>query len=483
MNYPLLFAHGTLDNLEALKKTHGEDVLLPILVQLVIIILVARAFAVLFRKMGQPGVVGEIAAGLILGPSVLGQLGFFHDLFHPSLAHINGELTEQVFHWIFTVLSQLGLIFLLFLVGLEFDFGHLRWKGPAALNISLAGIAFPFLLGIGLAWFFHGQAILGLPPGKTEPAPFLSFALFMGTAMSITALPILGRMMMELNITRTRVGVITITSGAVDDAMGWILLATVAAIVRAQFEVGNTLLMIGETVGFALVMVFIARPLLRGWVRRIVQPDGSIGVNALAVLLAVILVCALATNLIGIFAIFGAFFLGAVLSDEHAFRQAVAHRLRDFVTAFFLPIFFTYTGLRTDIHSLESVHLWLLCGLVLLAAVVGKFGGCALAARLSGFSPRESAIIGVLMNTRALMELIVLNVGYDLGVLPRSVFCMLVLMALITTVMTTPILMRLMRGTELEPFIQRSDLLRDKKEDYFEADMEMAQALEEGKGK
>ncbi len=470
-------ATGSINGLEALRRSHAEDVMLPILLQLVIIILAARLFAVLFRKLGQPGVVGEIAAGLILGPSLLGQFPAIHGLFHPSIPEVSPELAEQVFHWIFTSLSQLGLIFLLFLIGLEFDFKHLRWNGSAALSISLAGITLPFLLGIGLAWLLHGQEELGLPPGRSEPAPFLSFALFLGTALSITALPILGRMMMEMNITRTRVGVITITSGAVDDAMGWILLATVAAVVRAQFEPHDTLLMIGETVGFALVMVFVVRPLLCRWVRNLLQPDGSLGVNALAVVLVAILLCAIATSLIGIFAIFGAFFLGAVLSDEHAFRQAVTQRLRDFTTAFFLPIFFTYTGLRTDIHSLESWHLWLMCGLVLLAAVFGKFGGCALAARFSGFSPRESAIIGVLMNTRALMELIVINVGYDLGVLPRSVFCMLVLMALATTVMTTPLLLRLMRGTELEPYLQRSDLLGAKKmEDYFEADAEMAQA-------
>ncbi len=482
MNTPMLLATGIPDGLETLQQAHAEDVLLPILLQLVIIILAARAMAVIFRKMGQPGVVGEIAAGLILGPSVLGQFAFISDLFHPSIPHVPPELAEQVFHWIFTSLSQLGLIFLLFLIGLEFDFGHLRWNGSAALGISLAGMALPFLLGVGLAWLLHGQPELGLPPQGSSP-PFLSFALFLGTALSITALPILGRIMMELNITRTRVGVITITSGAVDDAMGWILLAAVAAVVRAQFEPGNILLMIGATVGFALVMVLVGRPLLRRLLRRVLQADGSLGVNPLAVRLVVILLCAIATSLIGIFAIFGAFFLGAVLSGEHAFRQAVTQRLRDFVTAFFLPIFFTYTGLRTDIHSLESGHLWLMCGLVLLAAVVGKFGGCALAARLSGFSPRESAIIGVMMNTRALMELIVINVGYDLGVLPRSVFCMLVLMALITTVMTTPLLLRLMRGTELEPYIQRSDLLGAKpREDYFEADEAIVQARENGKG-
>ena len=186
----------------------------------------------------------------------------------------------------------------------------------------------------------------------------------------------------------------------------------------------------------------------------------DIGIDSLAILMAVIFASAIATNLIGIFAIFGAFFLGAILSSEAEFREAVSRRLRDFVTAFFLPIFFTYTGLRTNIGSLTSGPLWLLCGLVLLAAVVGKFGGCGVTAWLSGFSKREAACIGTMMNARGLMELIVINVGYQLRVIPPSVFCMLVIMALVTTVTTTPSLLRLMRGTELEPFIEKSEFLR-----------------------
>jgi Kef-type K+ transport system membrane component KefB len=289
----------------------------------------------------------------------------------------------------------------------------------------------------------------------------IGFALFMGTALSITAIPILGRMMMELHITRTRLGAITISAAAVDDVTGWILLASVAAIVRAEFDVTHTLLMVAETVGFALVMIFLARPVLQRWVRfALRRGDGEIGVTGLAVLLALLFSCAIATNLIGIFAIFGAFFLGAVLSSEGEFRQAVNRRLRDFVTAFFLPIFFAYTGLRTDVGSLGSWEMWGLCALVSAAAVVGKFGGCGLAAWFSGFSRRESACIGALMNTRALMALIVINLGKDLGVVPESVFCMLIIMALVTTIMTTPALLRLMWGTELEPHILQSGFMR-----------------------
>jgi Kef-type K+ transport system membrane component KefB len=446
--------------LEGLRSLSIEELLLPVLIQLIVIILASRAFAMLFRRLGQPSVVGEIAAGLVLGPSLLGWLlpGVSAALFHPQLTGVAPELSDQLFNRIFSVLSQIGLIFLLFLIGLEFDFSHLRANGKAALAISVVGVALPFVLGVALAPLL--LAHIEPHPESNSPLPPLGFALFFGTALSITAIPILGRMMMELNITRTRIGAVTISAAAVDDATGWILLAAVAGFVRAQFNPAGTLLMIAETVGFVLVMIFLAKPLLRIWVRRALQHGDGLGVNALAVLLAVLFVCAAVTNKIGIFAIFGAFVLGAVLSGEQEFRQAVARRLRDLVTAFFLPIFFTYTGLRTNVGTLASAELWLLCGLVLAAAVVGKFGGCGLAAWVSGFSFRESACIGAMMNTRALMGLIVINVGYELQVIPPSVFCMLVLMALATTVITTPILLRLMRGTELEHYIDRSGFLR-----------------------
>jgi Kef-type K+ transport system membrane component KefB len=465
MTPSLLFAAETDSWLQALRQTSVEAVLLPILVQLGIIILVARIFAVLFRRLGQPSVVGEIAAGLILGPSVFGKLlpGISDAIFHPHVHGLPPELSEALLGWILTVLSQLGLIFLLFLIGLEFDFSHLRWHGKSALAISVSGVALPFALGFGLA-------VVMRPYVDGDKSP-LGFCLFMGTAMAITAIPILGRMMMELEITRTRLGAVTISAAAVDDATGWILLATVAAIVRAAFNPGDTLRMVGETAGFALVMVFVARPLLRYWARLALRRgDGEIGLNSLAILLAAMFACALATNLIGIFAIFGAFFLGAVLSSEHEFRQAIARRLRDLVTAFFLPIFFTYTGLRTDIGTLDSWEMWLFCGLVLAAAILGKFGGCGLAAWLGGFSGREAACIGCMMNCRALMELIVINLGYELGVIPKSVFCMLVIMALTTTVMTTPILLRLMRGMELEPFIVRSGFVKGGEAARLESD-------------
>jgi Kef-type K+ transport system membrane component KefB len=282
----------------------------------------------------------------------------------------------------------------------------------------------------------------------------------MGTAMSITAIPILGRIMMEMNISRTRLGAITITAAAMDDACGWILLATVSALVHSGFSPVGTLIMIAETIAFAGLMVFVLRPILCRWARNVVRDgNGSLSINSLAILIAIIFASAITTSKIGIFAIFGAFIVGAVFSDEAEFRKAVNHRLRDFVTAFFLPIFFTFTGLRTDIGEIHGPPLWLFAGAVSFLAVLGKFGGCSAAARLVGFSARESVVIGIMMNTRALMELIVINKGLELGVIPPSVFCMLVIMAVLTTVMTSPLMLRVIPGTDLEPLVRQSGFL------------------------
>ncbi len=446
---------------QALKGLHVEAVLLPLLWQVGLIILVARVCASLFRRMGQPGTVGEIAAGLIIGPSVLGKLApdLFHAIFHPALEGVPLVVSDQLFRWILTSFSQFGLILLLFLIGMEFDFKHLKVSGKSAIAVSVIGVLFPFSLGLLVAAL--------LCPLVGQGIDRLGFMLFLGTSMSITAIPILGRIMMELGITRSKIGTLTISAAAVNDAIGWILLATIAALVKSGqsggggVDWGQTGWMLIATVLFALGMVYVVRPLLRQWVARAMRNESQeLSLNNMAILLVILLACSIVTNRIGIFAIFGAFVLGAILSEEHEFREAVNRKFMDFVTVFFLPIFFAYTGARTDIGTLGTPLLWGLCGLVCLAAIVGKFGGCGLAAWLTGSRPREAACIGVMMNARGLMELVVINVGKDLGVIPDSVYCMLVLMALLTTVMTTPILLRTMRGTELEPLIEASGFLK-----------------------
>ncbi len=431
----------------AATAPRAEGPLVTVLLQLVVIIVAARVVAAILRRLGQPTVVGEIAAGLLLGPSCFGYFfpGVSAAIFDPAVAPV------------FEVLSQLGLILLLFVVGLEFDFSHLRPDGKAALGISLTGVALPFVLGLALAVAAHRHLELS---HLGRPVPLLGFALFMGVAMSITAIPVLARIMMELNLTRTRIGAMTISAAAVDDACGWILLATISGIVEARFQILRSLEMIAGTVGFFLLMLLAARPLLKAFVRGALRRGrGELGLGSLAVILVLLLLSALATSLIGIFAIFGAFLLGTMLSDELEFREVIRRHLRDFLTVFFLPIFFTYTGLRTNVGALTTWGHWLLLAGVLAAAVAGKLGGCALAARLAGVRPREALAIGAMMNTRGLMELVVINVGRDLGVIPASVFCMLVLMALSTTVMTAPLLLRLVRGTELESYVRKSEFL------------------------
>lgn len=445
---------------EALKKLDIESLLAPLLVQLAIIIPFARFCALIGRRFGQPFAVGEIVAGLLLGPSCLKRIAptVWEFIFRPEIHGLPHELSDPMIGKSFALLSQIGLILLMFMVGLEFDFSHLKWHGPVALWVSLSGILFPFALGLAISVLLHPY----LEPHDVHgPIPWLGFALFMGVAMSITAIPILGRIMMELNITRTRLGVITITAAAVDDAMGWTLLATVAGVVRSGFHISGTLWMIAQTIAFGVVMAYFIGPALRRMIRPMLS-EGEISLTGFVILLTVMLASAFVTGHIGIFAIFGSFLFGAVLSPEPGLREAVNKKLRDVVTGFFLPIFFTSTGLRTDIGALTAPWQYLGAILVLAAAVIGKFGGCGLAARLGGFSRREAIIIGVMMNTRALMELIVINQGFELGVIPPSVFTMLVLMALITTIMTTPILLRVMRGTELEPYIESSGFLRRK---------------------
>lgn len=409
-----------------------EEILLKVIIQLIVIIAAARVSGNIFRRMGQPVVCGEIAAGLILGPSFFGKMfpNVFHTVFDPSVGQI------------FSMLSQLGLILLMFLIGLEFDFGHLSDNKRTAVSVSLAGILLPFALGFGLGKVMHQQ--LGLAGN------WINFSLFIATAMSITAIPILGRIMIELNINRTRIGALTISAAAIDDAAGWTILALVTAIVRSTFDLVKMAIMVGSVIAYGLIMAFIVRPLVVRWSKAAMKKnDGELSLDSLAVMLILVLASAAVTNLIGIFAIFGGFMMGSILFDQHELREAIRRRVNDFVTTFFLPIFFTYTGLRTDIGEMSGGTLWIFCGLVLAAAIIGKYGACTLAARLNGMGPREASIIGVMMNTRALMELIVINIGYDLGIIPKTVFFMLVFMAVCTTYMTTPILRRLIHGSEI----------------------------------
>lgn len=420
-----------------------EVVLLKVLIQLVVIIAAARIAGIGFRKIGQPQVCGEVAAGLILGPSAFGKLapGLFNAIFPAS--------TQQIL----SVMSQLGLILWMFLVGLEFDFGHLKAHGKSTAATSLVGIALPFGSGLLLAHIIR--------PWVAAQTNKTGFALLLATALAITAIPVLSRIMMELNLQRTPIGSITITAAAVDDVAGWAILTISATVVCTGLHVTNAAVMMIEAASFCLLMLFAVRPLLKTWIRHTVSHNGlELPLTTITVLVVLVLGAAAITNVIGIFSVFGAFVTGTLLHDERYFTHAVALRLRDFTTAFFLPIFFMYTGLRTDIGSMSGFRLWLIALLLLAAGIAGKLGGCSLAARMIGdLSWRESVVIGILMNTRGLMELIVINLGYELHIFPRSLVLMLVLMTIVTTYMTTPLVRIAIRSTELEEFVNSSPFI------------------------
>lgn len=402
----------------------AETLLFFTLLQLAIILLAARLGGSLALHLGQARVVGEIVVGLLLGPSLFGSL--------------TPDAFQYVFHSVsstpMTVMSQIGLILLMFQIGLDFDFSHLREREnvKAVVLVATLGLVVPFLLGLAVGYASHGTLAPGVNP--------LGYSLFLATALSITAVPILGRIMMEFNLTRTPLGVITITSAAINDVIGWITLAVVTALAASAFSFSGMLRSLGGLLVYALLCWWLLRPALRWLLVKFGSHSDNLPQTLLAILLALIFVSAMTTYKIGIFAIFGGFMLGVLLHDEQSLVAAWKAKIADFVSVFFLPVFFTYTGLRTNIGALDSLHLWLWCLAVLAAATAGKFGGCYLGARWAGQPPAEARIIGVMMNTRALMELIVINVGYDLGVIPASVFTMLVIMAVVSTVVTAPAL-------------------------------------------
>ena len=410
-------------SLPASSVHHVENLLFFTLLQLVVILLAARIGGSLAQRWGQTRVVGEIVVGLLLGPSLFGSLA--PDTFQYVFHSVPGEPIM--------IMSQIGLILLMFQIGLDFDFSHLKSRdnSKVVMLVSLFGLVVPFLLGLLVATLSHDA----LAPTVN----LLAYALFMATALSITAVPVLGRIMMELGITRTAVGVITITSAAINDVVGWIALAVVTALTLSQFSLTGMLFNLSMLLLYAALCWWVLRPLLRRLLAYFKSHSDDLPQSLLAVLLALIFLSAMATYKIGIFAIFGGFMLGVLLHDEHEFVAAWKAKIADFVSVFFVPIFFTYTGLRTHIDALDSWNLWQWCLIILGAATLGKFGGSYFAARWAGRAAHESRIIAVMMNTRGLMELIVINVGYDLGVIPANVFTMLVIMAVVSTLVTAPV--------------------------------------------
>lgn len=401
-----------------------ESHLLPhVLMALVTVIAASRIFGLLCERLGQPRVIGEVIAGIALGPSLLGRIApeATQFLFPSAIMPVLG------------VLAQLGVILYMFLVGLELNSGLLRSRAHATVAISHASIVLPFLLGALLAlWAFPAYA----PGGVT----FTSFSLFLGAAMAITAFPVLSRILTDLRIERSELGIIALSCAAADDVTAWCLLALVVGVTQANLT--GALITVVLTVIYIIVMFGLARPLLT----RLLAPadDSRLSRDVTAWVLAAVLGSAVITDLIGVHAIFGAFLLGAVIPHDSQIAKSFRHKLEDVVSILLLPAFFAFTGTRTQIGLLTEAPDWLFCLLIIFVATVGKFGGSLFAARIAGLSWRTSASLGILMNTRGLMELIVLNIGLDLGVISPRLFAMMVLMALVTTIATTPLLRQLL---------------------------------------
>jgi Kef-type K+ transport system membrane component KefB len=402
-------------------KENFHQSLAILILQIISIVLIAKILGWFMIKIHQPVVIGEILAGIILGPSLLGSMfpGFSDLLFPPeSFNNLN-------------ILSQIGLIMFMFIIGMELDLAVIRRSAASAIIISHASIVFPYFLGVGLAYFmFQNYA--------PENISFIAFALFMGIAMSITAFPVLARIVQERNLTKTNLGILAITCAAIDDVTAWCLLAVVIAIAKAG-AILSALVTVFLTVIFILLMFYLVKPLLANVANKYFTRE-TIHKNIVALVFALILLSSFITETIGIHALFGAFLAGVVMPSNTRFRMVLAQKIEDFSLVLLLPLFFVLTGLRTQIGLLNDPHLWLVCLIVILVATAGKFLGGSLAARFVGQSWKESLLLGTLMNTRGLMELVVLNIGFELGILSPEIFAMLVIMALATTFFTGPMI-------------------------------------------
>lgn len=396
--------------------------LFKLVLQLTVILALCRVVGSLFRKFGQPRVVGEMFAGILLGPSLLGWIlpGVSAYLFPPaSLGFLNA-------------LAQIGVVVFMFLVGLGINPKELKNHGHAAVLTSHVSITMPFVLAAFLALYLY-------PKLSDDSVAFTSFALFMGSAMSVTAFPVLARILIERGLLRSRLGTVAIASAAVDDVTGWCILAYIVVLTRSAHSGTSIWITIGGIVVFALIMIYGVQRLLGG-METSYQKWGGLSENRLALMLLLVFGAALCTEWLGLHLLFGAFMMGAILPKEPKFVQYVLDRFETVTVTLLLPLFFAFTGLRTNIALVKGSEMWMYCGLIVLVATVGKLGGSTLASWLTGMPIREAAGLGTLMNTRGLMELVILDIGLDIKVISPALFSMMVIMALVTTFMATPLL-------------------------------------------
>jgi len=401
------------------------NVVLQTLLALAVILVTARAVGRVFRALGQPAVMGEVVGGLLLGPSALGGLApeLSAWLLPPAVASFLG------------LHAQIGIVLYMFLVGLELDLPKVRALGRTTVAISAAGILVPLLLGVGLAFWLY-------PRVSSSEVPFTVFAAFIGTSLAVTAFPVLARILTDWGIARTPLGTTALTAAAAGDVIAWCLLAVVVGMARSDMTAG--LRTLGLTLVFAAVMFRFGGPAVRTWVERLAG-RATVGETAisradLGTVLIAVLLCAATTEVIGIHGLFGAFVLGTLVPHKSPVAVDLDRRFGDLVAVLFLPAFFAFTGMRTEIGLLEGASDWLICAVIIAVASAGNIGGTIAGARWSGLQWRDSAALGALMNTRGLVELIVLNVGLDLGIISPRLFTMLVIMALTTTLMAAPAL-------------------------------------------
>jgi Kef-type K+ transport system membrane component KefB len=392
-----------------------------LLTQMAIVLLITVACGWLALKVGQARVIGEIIGGILIGPSVFGR-------FAP---HLSATLFPINSFGPFETLSTVGLVLFLFLIGMELDYEQLYRQRATALLASGMSILLPFAMGALLA---HSLRIRFAPQGIGS----IPFVLFLGIAMSITAFPVLARILEERNLQGTALGTTAILCAAVDDVVAWTLLAFALALIGGQDDPSSLLLRLTGLVVYLFVMVGVIRPLAAYLVRRHNKPELSL--ELLGVVVAGALLSAAATDKIGVHPLFGAFLAGVCFPRVPRWQLALRERLDMLVSVLLLPLFFALTGMRTRLDLLDDGSMWLWAGVVLFAAVFGKMGGAALAARWTGQSWRDAVALGALLNTRGLVELIVLNIAYTVGAFTPTLFTMLVVMALVTTMLTTPIL-------------------------------------------
>jgi Kef-type K+ transport system membrane component KefB len=405
------------------------DLAIHFFLQLAVILVFCRLVGLVAVKFGQPQVVAEMIAGVLLGPSLFGLL--MPETQAWLFPWDKSQTTRDTQSYLFPV-SQLGLALYMFIVGMEFRVDIIRRRLKSSIAVSLAGMAAPFGLGALLAWFVHGHPELGLFPADV---PVGSAMIFLGACLCITAFPMLARIIHFKGLAGTTMGTVAIGAGAIDDAMAWLLLAVVLA--KLENDWSHAWLNIGGAVGFVLVAFVIIKPLLARAERWLIK-EGSLTETGFVTGLALMCLGAWWTDYIQLHAVFGAFVMGAVMPRAVMSRDLIS-RIQPLAVALLLPLFFTYSGLNTKIGLINTPTLWMVCGAVLVAAVLGKGVACYLAARATGIPNREALGIGTLMNARGLMELIIINIGFQKGIISEGLFATLVVMAVITTLMASPL--------------------------------------------